>query len=63
MSIILFKCENEKIEEVKNKFWEILHNHYLNTVYPNTKVKYNNEREEVYTKRLTTLMEIELCNY
>lgn len=61
MSVIVFKCEDDRREDVKNKFWEILRDHYLGTVYPNTRVKYDNEGEEVYAKRMDELMKDELC--
>ena len=61
MSNILFKCENERKEEVKKTFWKILHDHYANSVFPNTRIKYDHEGWEVYDKRLDELMEAELC--
>ena len=61
MSIILFKCSPERKEEVKNKCWNILHEHYYYSVSPNTKVKYENEGETVYRRRLNELMQDELC--
>lgn len=62
MSVIVFKCDSERVEEVKQKFWSILHSHYSGTVFPNTHVKYENEGEDVYAKRLSDLMTTELCN-
>lgn len=61
MSVILFKCNNERKEEVKQKVWNILHEHYLDSVFPNSHVEYENEGEKVYSKRLNELMESELC--
>ena len=61
MSIINFICESNKKEELKTGVWEIIHKHYLNTVYPNSKVKYANEGKNVYAERLHELMKEELC--
>ena len=61
MSVILFKCGDERKEEVKKKCWEILYDHYSGTVFPNTKVKYEHEGHEVYSERLKTLMKESLC--
>ena len=56
MSVITFKCASERKEEVKQKCFEILHNHYSNSVFPNTRVKYEHEGEEVYSERMKLLM-------
>lgn len=61
MSVILFKCEEERKEELRSKCWQILHDHYSGSVFPNTRVKYENEGEDVYAKRLNNLMKSELC--
>lgn len=61
MSVINFKCSPTQREEVKNKCWNIVREHYADSVYPNTNVKYEDEGKEVYTKRLNDLMESELC--
>lgn len=61
MSVILFHCDSDKKEEVKNKCWEILHEHYYDSVYPNTHVEYENEGDDVYRSRLNELMQAELC--
>lgn len=61
MSVISFKCLPEKREEVKNVYWNILLEHYLNTVSPNSNVEYNDEGKEVYTARINELMKTELC--
>ena len=56
MSVITFKCASERKEEVKQKCFEILHNHYVNSVFPNTRVQYKHEGEEVYAERMKLLM-------
>lgn len=61
MSVINFKCSPEQREEVKTKCWNAVHEHYSDTVYPNTNVKYENEGAAVYNKRLDDLMQSELC--
>lgn len=61
MSVINFKCSPEQREAVKQKCWEIIHNHYSTSVYPNSNVDYKNEGKEVYAQRLTDLMASELC--
>lgn len=61
MSIINFKCSSEKKENVKNTFLKILQKHYLNTVHPNTRVKYDDEGDKVYEMRINELMKTELC--
>ena len=61
MSVILFKCGDERKEDVKKKCWEILHDHYSDTVSPNTRVKYEHEGHDVYSERLKALMEESLC--
>ena len=61
MSIIYFKCQPNVKEELKNGVWKILHEHYFCSVFPNTRVKYEDEGEEVYRKRLDELMKVELC--
>ena len=38
-----------------------MHEHYLNLVYPNSNVKYEDEGEKVYSERLDILMKEELC--
>lgn len=62
MSVINFKCAPEKREEVKQKCWEIIHKHYSDSVFPNTKVEYKNEGKDIYNRRLTEIMQSELCN-
>ena len=62
MSIVLFKCEDKFKEELKIGVFKILHKHYLNTVSPNTHVKYKDEGEGVYSHRLNELMKTNLCN-
>ena len=61
MSVINFKCAPDKREFVKKTCWEIIRTHYLDTVYPNTNVKYQNEGKEIYLERLNELMKTELC--
>lgn len=61
MSTIYFKCESTKKEDVKTGVWNILQEHYFNSVYPNSNVEYENEGKEVYLERLNGLMEGELC--
>ena len=61
MSTIIFRCKNERKEEIKQVVWKILHRHYSNTVFPNTRVDYEDEGEAVYEQRLNELMETELC--
>ena len=62
MSIIAFRCQEDDKERVKNAVWKILTDHYYNTVFPNTNVKYDNEGDEVYLSRLDDLMNTELCS-
>ena len=62
MSVINFKCSDDKKENVKNICWSIIQKHYLSTVHPNTRVKYTNEGIEIYKKRLDELMNDELCS-
>jgi hypothetical protein len=61
MSVIVFKCGEERRAEVKKTCFAILHNHYSNTVFPNSNVDYENEGKDVYADRLTELMKSELC--
>ena len=61
MSVITFQCDESNREIIKEKFLKALHEHYSGSVYPNTKVKYEHEGEEVYAARLTELMNNELC--
>ena len=61
MSVILFKCSSERKEYVKKNVWDILHKHYSESVYPNTRVKYEHEGDEVYAARLQDLMKASLC--
>lgn len=61
MSVIVFKCVDENKAAIKKKVFDIIHNHYSGTVFPNTKVKYDHEGEEVYSQRLTELMNESLC--
>lgn len=61
MSTIIFRCEEERKEELKSGVWRILHEHYSDTVFPNSNVKYEDEGSEIYTQRLYELMETELC--
>lgn len=61
MSVINFKCSSERKEEVKNICWNILNKHYLNTVSPNTRVKYEDEGMDVYETRMNELMKSKLC--
>ncbi len=61
MSVILFKCSPEKKEDVKKNVWNVLHQHYSGTVYPNTRVQYEHEGDEVYAARLHDLMKASLC--
>ena len=61
MSTIVFHCKLEEMEEIKKGVRSILKNHYFTSVYPNTKVEYDNEGEDVYLARLEELMDSELC--
>lgn len=61
MSVILFKCSSEKKEDVKKNVWGILHKHYSESVYPNTRVQYKYEGDEIYASRLHDLMKASLC--
>ena len=61
MSAIAFKCEEKRKEEVKQKFLEILCEHYYNTVAPNTNVKYEDEGKDVYMQRIRDMMDGFLC--
>ncbi len=62
MSIIVFRCQEDDKERVKNAVLKILRDHYYNTVFPNTNVNYDNEGDEVYLSRLDELMNTGLCN-
>lgn len=62
MSTIVFVCETEKRDILKTGVWEILRTHYFQTVFPNTKVKYENEGKEVYLKRLDSIKD-SLCTF
>ena len=61
MSVIHFKCASEKRDEVKKQCWDLVHEHYSNTVFPNSNVKYENEGVAVYAARLDDLMTANLC--
>ena len=61
MSVINFKCEITRKEKLKIGVWNILKEHYLGSVYPNSNVKYEDEGENIYTERLEALMKEELC--
>lgn len=61
MSVINFKCTPEQREYIKQTCWEIIRDHYLDTVHPNTRVQYDDEGREVYSARLDKLMESDLC--
>ena len=63
MSVILFTCDEERKETVKRTCLEIALEHYYMTVSPNTRVKYENEGEEVYKDRLRKLMNDSLCSF
>ena len=60
MSTINFKCSVEEQENVKKLFWNILYEHYMNTVFPNTNIEYKDEGKEIYSNRMKELMEAEL---
>lgn len=61
MSIITFTCEAAKRDEIKSGVWSIIHQHYLHTAFPNSRVTYENEGEAVYSERLQELMKTSLC--
>ena len=61
MSTITFKCGPERKDEVKTGIWEIIHDHYITTAFPNTNVDYEYEGEEVYADRLDKSMKNGLC--
>ena len=63
MSVIGFKCSDERKDEVKKIVWNILKNHYLSSVFPNTRVQYEHEGDEVYAKRMDELMRASLCKF
>lgn len=61
MSIITFTCEQNEKETLKKGVWNIIHQHYFSTVFPNSNAEYEDEGKEVYSERLKELMEDELC--
>ena len=63
MSTITFICGEERKEQLSKGIWSILFQHYFTTVYPNSRVDYENEGKEVYTSRLDDLMKTELCKF
>jgi len=62
MSTIAFVCDAESKDTIKAGVWEILRAHYLRTVFPNTKVKYEKEGKEVYLSRLDSIKD-SLCSF
>ncbi len=61
MSTITFNCTDSQKEALKAGIWEIIREHYLSTVFPNSNVQYENEGKAVYRDRISKLMEAELC--
>lgn len=61
MSIINFTCGAAQMETVKSGIWNIIHAHYLGTVFPNSNEEYEDEGRDVYSERLHELMKEELC--
>ncbi len=61
MSVINFVCNNEQKEEVKAGVWEIIREHYLSTVFPNSNVEFEYEGKNAYRPRMEELMKSELC--
>ena len=61
MSTITFVCNDSQKTILKSGVWEIIKDHYLGTVFPNSNAEYENEGEEVYRARMDTLMQEELC--
>ena len=60
MSAITFVCNDSQKTILKSGVWEIIKDHYLGTVFPNSNAEYENEGEEVYRARMDTLMQEEL---
>ncbi len=61
MSTISFVCSDLQKEELKAGVWELIREHYLGTVFPNSNVEYKNEGVDVYKERMGELMKAELC--
>ncbi len=61
MSVINFVCNENVKNEVKEGVWEIIREHYLSTVFPNSNVKFTYEGKGVYRPRMEELMKAELC--
>ena len=61
MSVIEFDCHGPEKNDVKNGVWKIIQDHYFQTVFPNSKVRYEDEGKEVYLDRLSGLMKNSLC--
>ena len=61
MSVINFQCDKEFIQELKTGVWEIIRQHYLDSVSPHTMDNVEKESKETYIERLDALMQKELC--
>ncbi len=61
MSIINFVCSDTKKEDLKNSVWELIREHYLSTVFPNSNCKFTYEGKDVYRPRMEELMQNGLC--
>ena len=61
MSVINFQCDKEFIQELKTSVWEIIRQHYLDSVSPHTMDNVEKESKETYIERLDALMKKELC--
>lgn len=60
MSEIRFVCSDSQKEEVKAGVWELIREHYLSTVFPNSNVQFEYKGKPHY-RPLEKLMESELC--
>ena len=56
MGTININCEKDKAELVKKTVFNIIRSHYLDTVYPNSNIEYEDEGKDVYEERMTDLM-------
>lgn len=61
MSVVNFICSDTQKKELKAGVWELIREHYLSTVFPNSNVEYEYEGKDVYRPRMEILMQDELC--
>ncbi len=61
MSVINFACSEAERDTLKAGVWEIIREHYLSTVFPNSNVEFEYKGRAHYREDMENLMKAELC--